>query len=104
MDDSTVCERDIEKHLVAVVKEMGGMVRKLKWIGRRAAPDRLVMLPTKTVRGHVTHPAVQLFVELKRPGEGPTKAQAAEHREMREMGCHVLVINSFDGVDELREW
>lgn len=38
-------ERDIEAYMVKRVKAMGGEVRKVKWIGRRGAPDRLVMLP-----------------------------------------------------------
>jgi len=36
-------ESDIEAHLVKRVKELGGEVRKVKWIGRNGAPDRLVM-------------------------------------------------------------
>jgi hypothetical protein len=38
-------ERDIEAYLVKRVKAMGGEVRKVKWIGRNFAPDRLVVLP-----------------------------------------------------------
>ena len=38
-------ERDIEAYLIARVKELGGETRKVKWIGRNSAPDRLVMLP-----------------------------------------------------------
>ena len=44
---ATIRERDIERHLVKRVKELGGEVRKVQWIGRRGAPDRLVMLPHK---------------------------------------------------------
>lgn len=38
-------ERDIEAHLVKRVKALGGEVRKVQWVGRRGAPDRIVMLP-----------------------------------------------------------
>lgn len=38
-------EAKIEAYLVKQVKALGGEVRKVKWIGRRGAPDRLVMLP-----------------------------------------------------------
>jgi hypothetical protein len=38
-------ERDIEAHLVKRVKALGGEVRKVQWVGRASAPDRLVMLP-----------------------------------------------------------
>lgn len=83
-------ERDLEKYLVKCVKELGGEVRKVKWIGRHSAPDRLVMLPARST-----------WVELKAPGKGPTAAQAREHKRMRDLGQHVEVINSFEGVDAL---
>ncbi len=38
-------ESDIESHLVKRVRELGGECRKVQWIGRHGAPDRLVMLP-----------------------------------------------------------
>lgn len=38
-------ERDVEQYLVEQVKAKGGEVRKVKWIGRNGAPDRLVLLP-----------------------------------------------------------
>lgn len=39
-------ERDVEAYLVARAKALGGEVRKVQWVGRRGAPDRLVMLPS----------------------------------------------------------
>lgn len=83
-------ERDVEKYLVKRVKAMGGEVRKLKWIGRRHAPDRLVMLPFELV-----------FAELKAPGKVATKAQYREHERMRGFGLRVVVIDSLAGVEEL---
>ena len=83
-------ERDIERYLVKRVKEMGGEVRKVRWIGRKSAPDRRVMLPQ-----------LQVWVELKRPREGATPAQAREHVRMWKMGERVVVINSKEGVDSL---
>lgn len=38
-------ERDIEKYLVDQVIARGGTAEKVKFIGRRGAPDRLVTLP-----------------------------------------------------------
>ena len=37
-------ESEVEAYLVKRVKELGGDTRKMKWIGRRGAPDRFVML------------------------------------------------------------
>ena len=101
-------ERDIEKHLVARVKALGGEVRKVQWIGRRGAPDRLVMLPPRWARvsapvGMPTtaHRGGAIWVELKAPGEDPTTQQLREHERMRVMCQCVVVINSIEGVDAL---
>lgn len=83
-------ESAIEKHLAKRVEELGGECRKLRWIGRRGAPDRLVMLPWLTC-----------FVELKAPGEVPEPHQAREHERMRRMGQRVEVIDSIEGVEEI---
>lgn len=88
-------ERDIEKHLVARVKEMGGEVRKVQWVGRRGAPDRAVMLPD---RGWFDG---TIWVELKAPGVKPKAYQLREHQRMRQMGQRVVVIDSIEGVEEL---
>lgn len=113
-------ERDIENYLVKRVKAMGGEVRKVKWIGRIGAPDRLVMLPEIThpawndpngraqkfgrplYWGHeYSTPAKTLWVELKAPGEKARPSQLREHARMRAMGQRVVVIDSLEGVEEL---
>lgn len=98
-------ERDIEAYLVARVKELGGEVRKVQWVGRRAAPDRLVMLPVGRLNWRGTSCA---WVELKAPGGFATfpkdereRAQFREHVRMRAMGQTVVVIDSHDAVDRL---
>lgn len=93
-------ESDIEAHLVKRVRELGGEVRKVKWIGRVGAPDRLVMLPrTKAANGWLLPNTI--WVELKAPGEKARPSQVREHERMRAMGQRVLVIDSIDGVEEL---
>jgi hypothetical protein len=84
-------ERDVERHLVTRVKALGGEVRKLKWIGRRGAPDRVVMLP-----GAVLH-----WVETKRPGGEAEAHQAREHARMLKMGQRVLVLDTVEKIDEV---
>lgn len=80
----------IENRLVRKVKERGGEVRKVKWIGRTGAPDRLVMINGLTI-----------WVELKATGQKAKAHQLREHDRMRAMGQFVVVINSIDGVDAL---
>lgn len=104
-------ESDIERYLVAKVKAQGGEVRKVKWIGRDGAPDRLVMLPDR-YGGFATsgaiRPAATIWVELKRHGKAATfpadaheRKQHREHERMRKMGQRVEVIDSIEGVDRL---
>jgi hypothetical protein len=87
-------ESEIESYLVKSVKEVGGEVRKVKWIGRRGAPDRLVMLPN-----YWLHRVI--WVELKATGKVAEPHQLREHKRMEAMGQMVVVIDSLDGVDEL---
>jgi hypothetical protein len=100
-------ERDIEAYLVKRVKALGGEVRKVKWIGRRGAPDRLVMLP-EVRRGQSVHLAMwseqafgTIWVELKATGVEPESHQLREHARMEKMGQRVVVIDSIEGVDRL---
>lgn len=94
-------ESQIEKYLVAQVKALGGEVRKVRWIGRRNAPDRVVFRPSfVSIREALAaHPPI--WVELKAPGKKPTSGQLREHERMRGMGQRVEVIDSFEGVDKL---
>ncbi len=89
-------ESEIEKYLVRRAKELGGEVRKVQWIGRRGAPDRLVMLPYERV---VFNTAI--WIELKAPGEKTKPHQAREHKRMRAMGQRVEVVDSFERVEEV---
>lgn len=84
-------ESEIETYLVRQVKAAGGEVRKCAWVGRRGAPDRLVLLARR--------PAV--YVELKAPGKSPSQLQVREHARLRELGQYVVVIDSIAGVDAL---
>ncbi|QHI17218.1 PDDEXK family nuclease [Acinetobacter haemolyticus] len=83
-------ESKIEAYLVQRVKALGGEVRKVKWIGRNSAPDRIVMLPNNT-----------FWAELKATCEKPTAAQIREHKRMRDMGQRVEVIDSIERIEEL---
>ena len=86
-------ESTIEQYLVEQVKVKGGEVRKVKWIGRNGAPDRIVMLPDRARSA--------IWVELKAPGEKCRPHQIREHERMRRMGQRVEVVDSFEGVDEV---
>lgn len=83
-------ERDVEKYLVKKVKEHGGVAEKYKSPGKPNVPDRLVLWPSSFAE----------FVELKRPGQKATPAQARDHRRRRAMGFVVSVLDSIESVDD----
>jgi hypothetical protein len=84
-------ESRIEYHLVKRVRALGGWCVKVQWIGRRGAPDRIVLIPGRE----------HFWVELKAPGLAPEPHQAREHARMRSCGCRVEVIDSLQRCDEV---
>lgn len=101
-------ESVIEKALCDHIKALGGEVRKVKFLDRNGAPDRLVMLPRRLVsfRGSGTGASesgfireVSCWVELKAPGKKPEAHQLREHQRLRDMGQVVLVIDALEQID-----
>lgn len=83
-------ENAIEKYLHDRVKALGGEHRRVGWIGRRDAPDDLILLRGKS-----------FYVECKRPGAIPTPRQAREHERLRASGIEVHVVSTFEQIDAL---
>jgi len=83
-------ESEIEAYLVKCVKKLGGEVRKVKWIGRRGAPDRFVMVC-----------GLNFFVELKAPGKKPSEQQRYEIESLKSRDVAVYVVDSINAVDQL---
>lgn len=69
----------------------GGEIRKVKWIGRRGAPDRVAMAPE----------AVIFWPEFKATGEKPEPHQLREHARMARMGQIVEIIDSIELNDKI---
>jgi hypothetical protein len=84
-------ESAIETYLVKRVEALGGETRKVKWIGRRGAPDRLVMFK----RGRL------LWVELKTTRGLLSPAQVREHIRLRLMGQKIFLVRSKSEVEDL---
>lgn len=99
-------ESTIEKHAVRRAREVGGEIRKVQWLGRRGAPDRLLMLPAKRLSQSIDcawcNPrGLVIWVEFKAPGVKPDPHQVREHERMRKMGQRVEVIDSIEAVEAL---
>lgn len=80
-------ESDIERYLKETVENAGGEYRRLKWQGRRGAPDDFVMLNG----GH--------FTECKAPGKPLSAHQEREHNRMRKQKINVWVLSSYRDVE-----
>lgn len=89
-------ERDDEGYFNKRVKLTGGETRKVKWLGRRGAPDRVAGWPHK-------HRAA--FVELKHPDQ-PWEVQSHQMREinrLRSWGFDVRILEGRDQIDQFIE-
>lgn len=100
-------ESDVEDYLVGRAKAAGGEVRKVKWIGRNGAPDRVVMLPPRPYLPSIIE-GDTIWVELKAPGRVEKfpatpheRQQHREHERMRAAGQRVEVIDSYTAIDAL---
>lgn len=79
-------ENAVENPVVFRAERAGFFVRKVSWIGRAGAPDRLF---ARKDRG-------QVYIEFKRPGGTPDAHQVREHRKMREAGIEVHICDSVE--------
>ena len=77
-------EKRLEADLVEGCKRRGGMAVKLTSQFHRGLPDRLVLLPRRTVA----------FVELKSSGEKRSALQEVAARQLEALGLRVFVIDS----------
>ena len=82
-------ESKVEKYLVKQVKLEGGQVRKVRFLDRRGAPDRVIFFPDGEI----------WWVELKAPGKKAEAHQKREHKRMAKMGQQVVVLDSLEAVD-----
>ena len=85
-------ERVVESYLVKRVKQLCGEIRKLKYIGRKGAPDRLILLPGN-----------HFLIETKRPGKDAKDHQEREHVILRWAGFKVYVADTQEDVDKILE-
>jgi len=83
---SGVSEFYIERKVSKYAASKGWLCRKMKWIGRRSAPDHYF-----SKSGHTP-----FMVEFKKTGEKPRKAQEREIARLRKHGTIVHVIDNVE--------
>ena len=87
-------ESKVETRLREKTEKLKGKCVKLVAIGKdRGIPDRLLILPG----------GLNIYVELKAPGKVPSKQQIHRHKELRDLGQEVLVIDTLEQVDDLMD-
>ena len=84
-------EKQIEHSLVMAVKAAGGMCPKLVSPGADGMPDRMILLP----KGHIG------FVEVKAPGKKPRPLQERRHKQLRELGFKVFILDGREQIPEI---
>jgi hypothetical protein len=78
-------ESGVEGPAVTYAELRGWWVAKFVSPGKRGVPDRLFIRNGR-----------HLFIEFKRPGKDARKQQEKRHREMREHGAEVHVVDNLE--------
>lgn len=93
-------EGKVEDYFVEQCEANGALVRKLAYVGRRGAPDRMVVWGANPDYAAGDGLPVRIdFVELKAKGQKADDHQAREHERLRALGCNVFLIDSKEAVD-----
>lgn len=101
-------ESTVEEHLVMRVEGRLGEVRKVVWVGRAKAPDRVAMFSLLDAPFIDGEHRTTVWIELKNPDTIKTfpanaheRAQHREHQRMRVCGQVVLVLGTKEQIDEV---
>lgn len=86
-------EKTIEAYLVKRMKEIGGECYKWSSPGNRGVPDRICIFPNGLV----------LFVEVKKPGQEPSKLQRLVGNQLIDLYQVWTWVSSKKAVDSLVE-
>ena len=84
-------EKTIEQKFRAAVKAIGGVAVKFTSPGFDGVPDRLALLPGGRMA----------FVEVKAPGKKPRPLQLARHRQLRQLGFKVYVLDDESQIEKI---
>ena len=92
-----MAEKQIERALVGQVTKSGGLC--LKWVspGWDGVPDRICLFDDGKIG----------FVEVKSRGQKPRRLQIIRHKQLRQLGFKVFVLDDPDDIsriiDEIKE-
>ena len=84
-------EKQLEHIFLMALRRVGGLALKFVSPGFSGVPDRLVLIPDGKVA----------FVEVKAPGQHPRPLQTARHRQLRQLGFKVYVLDDPQQIPEI---
>ena len=91
-------EKETERKLVRAVKRVGGICPKFVSPGMDGMPDRMILLQGGKIG----------FVEVKAPGRKPRILQVRRHRQLRNLGFPVFVLDDPEQIPsilgEVEKW
>ena len=91
-------EKETERKLVRAVKRVGGICPKFVSPGMDGMPDRMILLPGGKIG----------FVEAKAPGRKPRILQVRRHRQLRNLGFPVFILDDPEQIPsilvEVEKW
>ena len=84
-------ERDVLSAVIERTRKLGGVARRIAYLGRSGAPDLLLLIPR----------CQPLLVEVKGPKGKLSPIQASEHVNIAQAGHVVHVVKSFEDIDRM---
>jgi hypothetical protein len=78
-------ESEVERPACVYAKSRRWLTEKIAHAGRRGFPDRYFL-----------RDGITILIEFKRPDEEPTTQQLKRHKEIREHGGTVYVVDNLD--------
>lgn len=84
-------EKELELRLVEAVKKKNGLCLKLMCPGFYGMPDRIILLPQFKMG----------FVEVKASKKKPRTLQLFRHKQLRELGFKVFVLDDQKQIGEI---
>ena len=85
MLEDKLLEKEIERPAHDYAKLRGWIAEKIMRTGRKGFPDHFFARSGRV-----------LLIEFKRPGELPNRQQLKRHRELREHGVEVFIVDNLD--------
>ena len=84
-------EKRIERKLVKMTSQSGGVALKFISPGCAGVPDRLILMPGGKAA----------FVEVKAPGRKPRRLQIRRISQLRRLGFRVFVVDGTEQIEEV---